>query len=185
MTRKMKWVCYGVQEIALKSSQECMDSCRINVSRKLDRFVAIETCIDRAWLELGCYVATSSTRARSLRSDQAWLELGRYVASERYACMLGRCVAIVLGLSMVRSPYSSSFLAGLETCLLPSDHRYLVVRLRFEQDFTARLFNNQLAFESAATDLDQLQTCHLNRCYHILWVLDHSLPQIHHRQSYF
>ncbi|KAF3499458.1 hypothetical protein F2Q69_00042846 [Brassica cretica] len=29
---------------------------------------------DRAWLELGRYVAPSRVRARSLRSDQAWLE---------------------------------------------------------------------------------------------------------------
>ncbi|KAF3539017.1 hypothetical protein F2Q69_00023965 [Brassica cretica] len=68
---------------------------------------------DRAWLELGRYVAAerdrcsvamqrpsltrarllhsdraSLARARSLRSDRAWLELGRYVATERQT--LGR-----------------------------------------------------------------------------------------------
>ncbi|KAF3510333.1 hypothetical protein F2Q69_00006313 [Brassica cretica] len=45
---------------------------------------------DRAWLELGRYVATkpcacsvaSRVRARSLRSDRAVFMLGRYVATE-------------------------------------------------------------------------------------------------------
>ena len=54
--------------------------------------------------------------------------------------MLGRRVSIELGLSVVRLPYSSLSAAELDTCLFPSDNRYLVVRLRFEQDFTARLF---------------------------------------------
>ncbi|KAG5375172.1 hypothetical protein IGI04_039768 [Brassica rapa subsp. trilocularis] len=60
----------------------------------------------------------SGTRARPLRSDRVVRMLGRYV------CMLGRCVVIVLGLSVVRSPYSSSFVADLDTCLLPSDNQY-------------------------------------------------------------
>ncbi|KAF3508020.1 hypothetical protein F2Q69_00008313 [Brassica cretica] len=45
---------------------------------------------DRAWLELGRYVATerdgrsvATTDARSLRSNRAWLELGHYVVTER------------------------------------------------------------------------------------------------------
>ncbi|KAF2574902.1 hypothetical protein F2Q70_00004563 [Brassica cretica] len=40
---------------------------------------------DRAWLELGRYVATEPC-ACSLRSDRAWLELGHYVATEPCAC---------------------------------------------------------------------------------------------------
>ncbi|WZY99088.1 hypothetical protein YC2023_071417 [Brassica napus] len=54
--------------------------------------------------------------------------------------MLGRRVSIELGLSVVRLSYSSLSVAELDTCMFPSDNRYLVVRLRFEQDFTARLF---------------------------------------------
>ena len=54
--------------------------------------------------------------------------------------MLGRRVSIEIGLSVVRLPYSSLSAAELDTCMFPSDNRYLVVRLRFEQDFTARLF---------------------------------------------
>ncbi|KAF2597575.1 hypothetical protein F2Q68_00009677 [Brassica cretica] len=53
-------VCYGLQEIALKRRRECMDSCRIDVSGKLDRFVTTEACT--------CSVALA--RARSLRSDR-------------------------------------------------------------------------------------------------------------------
>ncbi|KAF3507829.1 hypothetical protein F2Q69_00009053 [Brassica cretica] len=98
----MKRVCYGFREIALKSRRECMDSCCIDVSGKLDRFVTIKTCT--------CSVALA--RARSLRSDRA-------------VCMLGRCIAIVLGLSVVRSPYSSLYVAGLDTCPLPWDSRDL------------------------------------------------------------
>ncbi|KAG5384706.1 hypothetical protein IGI04_036176 [Brassica rapa subsp. trilocularis] len=92
-------------------------------------------CNDRTERTLGRYVATkqdgrlrpSGTDARSLRSDRA-------------VCMLGRRVSIELGMSVVRLPYSSLSAAELDTCLFPSDNRYLVVRLRFEQDFTARLF---------------------------------------------
>ncbi|KAF3539662.1 hypothetical protein F2Q69_00023816 [Brassica cretica] len=62
----MKWVRYGLRETASKGRQECMDSCRIDVSE-----------------ELGPYVATD---ARSLCGDRAWLELGRYVATERDMC---------------------------------------------------------------------------------------------------
>ncbi|KAF2539621.1 hypothetical protein F2Q68_00022023 [Brassica cretica] len=35
---------YGLREMALKSRQECTDSCRIDVLEKLGRFVTIETC---------------------------------------------------------------------------------------------------------------------------------------------
>ncbi|KAF3515367.1 hypothetical protein F2Q69_00007238 [Brassica cretica] len=51
----------------------------------------------------------------------------------------GRYVATELGLCVVRWPYLSLSVADLDTCPLPSDNRYLVVRLRFEQDFTARV----------------------------------------------
>ncbi|KAF2564631.1 hypothetical protein F2Q70_00016665 [Brassica cretica] len=51
----MKWVGYGLREIALKSRRECMDSCRID-----------------------------SKKARSLRSDRVVCVLGRYVATEPY-----------------------------------------------------------------------------------------------------
>ncbi|KAF3538150.1 hypothetical protein F2Q69_00021121 [Brassica cretica] len=116
---------------------------------------------DRAGWTLGRY-RLSETDARSLRNDRAWFELGRYIATERdghsvatyrpslararslrsvrAVCMLSRRVSIELGLSMVRLPYSSLSAAELDTCLFPSVKRYLVVRLRFEQDFTARLF---------------------------------------------
>ncbi|KAF3521707.1 hypothetical protein F2Q69_00048213 [Brassica cretica] len=56
----MKWVRYGLRETASKGIRECMDSCRIDVSEELGRYV---------------------TDARSLRSDRAWLEC--YVATER------------------------------------------------------------------------------------------------------
>ncbi|KAF3581518.1 hypothetical protein DY000_02031741 [Brassica cretica] len=62
--------------------------------RFLDRYIATD---------LGSSsVATSLVRARSLRSDRA-------------VCMHGRCVAILHGLSVVRLPYSSSSVAGLDT----------------------------------------------------------------------
>ncbi|KAF3604226.1 hypothetical protein F2Q69_00035793 [Brassica cretica] len=73
MTRDMKWVCYSLWEIASKSRRECMNSCRIDVLGKLDRFVMIETCT--------CLVATwrpSLARARSLLSDRAICVFGRY-----------------------------------------------------------------------------------------------------------
>ena len=54
--------------------------------------------------------------------------------------MLGRRVSIELGLSAVRLAYSSLSAADLDICMIPSDNRFLVVRLRFEQDFTARFF---------------------------------------------
>ena len=52
----------------------------------------------------------------------------------------GRYVATELGLCVVRWPYLSLSVADLDVCPLPLDNRYLVVRLRLEQDFTARLF---------------------------------------------
>ncbi|KAF2533289.1 hypothetical protein F2Q70_00030828 [Brassica cretica] len=135
MTRNMKWVCYGLREIASKSRRECMDSCRIDVSGKLDRFVTIETCTcDRVGRALGLYVATelgsssvaSGTRARSLRCDRA-------------VCMLGCCVVTVLGLSVFRSPYSNLSVAGFYTCPLPWDSRCLI-QSRLEQGFIASFF---------------------------------------------
>ncbi|KAF3503346.1 hypothetical protein F2Q69_00042647 [Brassica cretica] len=49
---------------------------------------SLRVCVrsDRAWLELGRYIATDLCGARLLRSDRAWLELGRYVATEPWAC---------------------------------------------------------------------------------------------------
>ena len=58
----MKWVRYGLREIASKGRRECMDLRRIDVSE-----------------ELGCYVATE-------RIDRAGWMLGRYVVTERNAC---------------------------------------------------------------------------------------------------
>nr|VDC61118.1 unnamed protein product [Brassica rapa] len=40
----MKWVRYGLREIASKGRRECMDSCRIDVSEELGRYVATEQC---------------------------------------------------------------------------------------------------------------------------------------------
>ncbi|KAF2563788.1 hypothetical protein F2Q70_00016255 [Brassica cretica] len=51
MAGNMKWVRYGLREIASNGRRECMDYCRINVSEELGRYVAL-------WLELGRYVAT-------------------------------------------------------------------------------------------------------------------------------
>ncbi|KAF2602853.1 hypothetical protein F2Q70_00026129 [Brassica cretica] len=54
---------------------------RIRAVCVLSRYVATEL----GWIS----VATSRpscVRARSLRSDRAWLELGRYVATEPCAC---------------------------------------------------------------------------------------------------
>ncbi|KAF3557922.1 hypothetical protein F2Q69_00013499 [Brassica cretica] len=38
----MKWVRYGLQEIASKGKRECMDSRRIDISEELGRYVATE-----------------------------------------------------------------------------------------------------------------------------------------------
>ncbi|KAF2559581.1 hypothetical protein F2Q68_00016818 [Brassica cretica] len=35
----MKWVCYGLRETTSKGRRECMDSCRIEVSEELGRYV--------------------------------------------------------------------------------------------------------------------------------------------------
>ncbi|KAF3529944.1 hypothetical protein DY000_02038884 [Brassica cretica] len=67
MVGNVRWVRYGIREIASKGRRECMDRCRINVSEELGRYVANEL-----WFELGRYVATE------LR-----FVLGRYVATER------------------------------------------------------------------------------------------------------
>ena len=77
-------------------------------------------------------------KVQSLRSDRAVYMLGCYVVTE-----LGWSsvyVATKLGLCVVRWPYLSLSVVDLNMCPLPPDNRYLVVRLRLEQDFTARLF---------------------------------------------
>ncbi|KAF3597627.1 hypothetical protein DY000_02020665 [Brassica cretica] len=38
----MKWVRYGLRETASKGRRECMDSCRIDISEELGRYVATE-----------------------------------------------------------------------------------------------------------------------------------------------
>ncbi|KAF3497165.1 hypothetical protein DY000_02054065 [Brassica cretica] len=38
----MKWVRYGLRETSSKGRRECMDSCRIDVSEELGRYVATE-----------------------------------------------------------------------------------------------------------------------------------------------
>ncbi|KAF3588882.1 hypothetical protein F2Q69_00027545 [Brassica cretica] len=123
---------------------------------------------DRAEWTLGRYVATERN-GRSIATDRAERALGRYVATERNmrsvvawrpfssscpmsrvssaklfisVCMLGRSVAIVLGLSVVRSPYSSLSVAGLDTCQFPWDSRYLI-QSRLEQ-----------GIDSVVTDFD-------------------------------
>ena len=53
--------------------------------------------------------------------------------------MLGCCEATVLGLSVFRSPYLDLSVAGLHTCPLPWDSRYLI-QSRLEQGFIARFF---------------------------------------------
>ncbi|KAF3509755.1 hypothetical protein F2Q69_00007132 [Brassica cretica] len=105
-------------------------------------------------------------RARSLRNDQAvcvlgryvgtelWLELGLYVATEP---LLGRYVASARSLRsnqalarsdrawLVRGPIAILELARgrFGYVSVPLDNRYLV-RLRFEQNFTAKLFVKNL-----------------------------------------
>ena len=66
--------------------------------------------------ELGHYIATKRDGRSVATSTEPRLELGRYV-------MLGHRVSIELGLSAVRSPYSNSSTADLDTCPLPSDNR--------------------------------------------------------------
>ncbi|KAF3572989.1 hypothetical protein F2Q69_00058759 [Brassica cretica] len=66
----MKWVRYGLRETASKGRRKCMDSCRIDVSEELGRYVATERN------------RPGGTDARSLRSDRAGRVLGRYVATE-------------------------------------------------------------------------------------------------------
>ncbi|WZY88518.1 hypothetical protein YC2023_045253 [Brassica napus] len=100
-------------------------------------------CSDRAWMELGRYVATelglssSRVRARSLRSDRAWLELGRYVATE-------------LSLCMVRWPYLSLSVADLGTCLLFLDNRYFSGSI----EIRTRFYRKALHIDSVMTDFD-------------------------------
>ncbi|KAF2543120.1 hypothetical protein F2Q68_00032316 [Brassica cretica] len=53
MAGNVRWVRYGIREIASKGRRECMDWCRIDVSKELGRYVATEL-----WFELGRYVAT-------------------------------------------------------------------------------------------------------------------------------
>ncbi|KAF3601229.1 hypothetical protein F2Q69_00039319 [Brassica cretica] len=42
MAGNVKWVRYGLREIASKGRRECMDQCRIDVSEELGRYVATE-----------------------------------------------------------------------------------------------------------------------------------------------
>ncbi|KAF3494970.1 hypothetical protein DY000_02053884 [Brassica cretica] len=58
--------------------------------------------------------------------------------SGRAVCVLDRYAATELGLCVVRWPYLSFSVADLDTWPLPPENRYLEVRLRLEQDFTAR-----------------------------------------------
>ncbi|KAF3552070.1 hypothetical protein DY000_02006345 [Brassica cretica] len=60
-------------------------------------------------------------KVRSLRSDRAWLELGRFVATEPCA-WLSRYVATKLDFCVVRWTYFSLSVADLDTCLLPLDN---------------------------------------------------------------
>ncbi|KAF3552172.1 hypothetical protein DY000_02007774 [Brassica cretica] len=97
---------------SMKGRRECMDSRRIDVSE-----------------ELGCYVATelgSSSVARmcvwSLCSNRATL----FGIFSDVSCFVRKVLPIVLGLSVVRSSYSSLSVAGLDTCQLPWDSRYLI-----------------------------------------------------------
>ncbi|KAF3514228.1 hypothetical protein F2Q69_00007591 [Brassica cretica] len=124
-----------------------MDSCSIDVLGVFGRYVGTEPCAcsvatDRAVCLLGRYVA-NELRLELGRyvATELWPEFGRYVAiepcvcsvatrvrarslrSDRAVCVLGRYVATELGLCMVRLPYSSLLMAGLDTCLLPWDNR--------------------------------------------------------------
>ncbi|KAF2552770.1 hypothetical protein F2Q68_00035075 [Brassica cretica] len=54
----MKWVRYGLRETASKGRRECMESCRIDVSEELGRYVATERATetntsdaDEAWVK--------------------------------------------------------------------------------------------------------------------------------------
>ncbi|KAF3610193.1 hypothetical protein DY000_02046869 [Brassica cretica] len=70
--------------------------------------------------------------------------------SGRAVCVLDRYAATELGLCVVRWPYLSFSVADLDTWPLPPENRYLEVRLRLEQDFTAREQNksySESAFE--------------------------------------
>ncbi|KAF3539773.1 hypothetical protein F2Q69_00022515 [Brassica cretica] len=80
MAGRVKWVRYGLREIASKGRRECIDQCRIDVSEKLGRYVATELLLTNA---RSLRSDRASARARSLRSDRAEWTLGRYVATER------------------------------------------------------------------------------------------------------
>uniref|UniRef100_A0A0D3CGM4 Uncharacterized protein n=1 Tax=Brassica oleracea var. oleracea TaxID=109376 RepID=A0A0D3CGM4_BRAOL len=68
MAGNVKWVRYGLQEIA--SNEELGRYVATELWLELGRYVATEL-----WLELGRYVAT-----------ELWLELGCYAAIERNTC---------------------------------------------------------------------------------------------------
>uniref|UniRef100_M4EGU5 Uncharacterized protein n=1 Tax=Brassica campestris TaxID=3711 RepID=M4EGU5_BRACM len=74
----MKWVRYGLRETASKDTQECMDSCRIDVSEELGRHV-----VTGRNARLVATYRPSLARARSLRID-------------RTVCMFGSCVVTEL-----------------------------------------------------------------------------------------
>ena len=119
--------------------------CSDRVARALGRYVATERDVRSVatqrqdWIELGRYVATEWD-VRSVATQRPSRTCARSLRSDRAVRMFGRCVVTELGLSMFRSSHSNLSVAGLDMFPLPLDNWYLVVRLRFEQDFTARLF---------------------------------------------
>ncbi|KAF3539514.1 hypothetical protein F2Q69_00021674 [Brassica cretica] len=80
----------------------------------LGRYVAA-----KLWLELGRYVATKLwLKLGRYVETELWLDLVHYVATEPWL-ELGRYIANDLGLSVVRLPYSSLPVVGLNTCPFP------------------------------------------------------------------
>ncbi|KAF3521705.1 hypothetical protein F2Q69_00048215 [Brassica cretica] len=79
----MKWVRYGLRETASKGRRECMDSCRIDVSEELGRYVATE---------LGSSSVATSDRARRT--------LIRYVETELGSSSVATCFAMLQGISL-------------------------------------------------------------------------------------
>ncbi|KAF2574179.1 hypothetical protein F2Q70_00004356 [Brassica cretica] len=82
-----------------------------------------------SWIVRGC-LPSPLEQPIDLRGS-AWS-----LRSDRAVYMLGSCIAIVIGLSVVRLPYSSLFVAGLDTCSLPLDSRLGRIRvIRSLKDF--------------------------------------------------